>query len=164
MKRRTLLTSVLATLAGGLGASSRPSPVEASNQGVYPVTKSDSEWRKILTPAQYEVLRGEGTEAPWSSPLNAEKRAGTFVCAACAQPLFNSDTKYDSGTGWPSFWEPIDGAVGTTRDFKLILPRTEVHCSNCGGHLGHVFGDGPKPSGKRYCMNGVAMAFKTKEA
>ncbi len=128
------------------------------------MTKTDAEWRKELTPEQYQVLRKEGTERPNSSPLNDEKRAGTFHCAACDQALFESETKYESGTGWPSFYAPIEGAVGTSTDFKIIFPRTEVHCARCGGHLGHVFDDGPPPTGKRYCMNGVAMTFKPRSA
>jgi peptide-methionine (R)-S-oxide reductase len=125
----------------------------------FAVTKSDAEWRRILSPAAYRVLRQEDTERPGSSPLNKEKRRGNFVCAGCGQKLFNSATKYESGTGWPSFYTPIKGAIGTKKDYGLHLPRIEVHCSNCGGHLGHVFDDGPKPTGKRYCMNGVAMRF-----
>jgi peptide-methionine (R)-S-oxide reductase len=125
----------------------------------YAVTYSDAEWKKRLSPAAYHVLRHEDTETPYTSPLNKEKRRGTFVCAGCNQRLFSSATKYDSGTGWPSFWRPLAGGVGTTTDYKIGIPRTEVHCARCGGHLGHVFDDGPKPTGKRYCMNGVAMAF-----
>jgi peptide-methionine (R)-S-oxide reductase len=121
---------------------------------------TDAEWRQKLTPEQFRVLRQHGTERPFTSPLNDEHRSGVFVCAACALELFRSETKFDSGTGWPSFFAPIEGAVETSRDFKLILPRTEVHCHRCGGHLGHVFDDGPEPTGKRYCMNGVAMQFK----
>ena len=123
------------------------------------VTHSDEEWRRRLSAEQYRVLRREGTERPWTSPLNDEKRSGTYVCAGCEQPLFTSDMKFDSGTGWPSFFDVIDGAIGTKRDFKLILPRTEYHCSRCGGHQGHVFKDGPRPTGLRYCNNGVALNF-----
>ena len=123
------------------------------------VAHSDEEWRRRLSEEQYRVLRKEGTEPPWTSPLNDEKRSGTYVCAGCEQPLFTSDMKFDSGTGWPSFFEVIDGAIGTKRDFKLILPRTEYHCSRCGGHQGHVFKDGPQPTGLRYCNNGVALKF-----
>lgn len=123
------------------------------------VAHSDEEWRRRLSEEQYRVLRKEGTEPPWTSPLNDEKRSGTYVCAGCEQPLFTSDMKFDSGTGWPSFFDVIDGAIGTKRDFKLILPRTEYHCSRCGGHQGHVFKDGPRPTGLRYCNNGVALNF-----
>ncbi|HYM33453.1 MAG TPA: peptide-methionine (R)-S-oxide reductase MsrB [Candidatus Cybelea sp.] len=122
--------------------------------------KTDAEWRQSLTPEQFQILRKHATEPPFTSPLNDEHRKGTFVCAGCGQPLYASDTKFDSGTGWPSFHTPMPGAVETSRDFKLILPRTEVHCANCGGHLGHVFNDGPAPTGQRYCMNGVAMKFE----
>jgi len=123
------------------------------------VAHSDEEWRRRLSEEQYRVLRKEGTEPPWTSPLNDEKRSGTYVCAGCEQPLFTSDMKFDSGTGWPSFFDVIDGAIGTKRDFKLILLRTEYHCSRCGGHQGHVFKDGPRPTGLRYCNNGVALNF-----
>ena len=126
----------------------------------YPVSMSDAEWRKKLGDAAWRVLRHESTERPFSSPLNAEKRGGTFLCKGCAQPLFASRTKFESGTGWPSFWAPLKGAVGTKTDYAIGLPRTEVHCARCGGHLGHVFDDGPRPTGKRYCMNGVAMTFR----
>ena len=126
----------------------------------FPVSLSDEEWRSKLAPAQYQVLRKHGTERAGTSPLNAEKRHGRFICAGCGQELFVSDTKFESGTGWPSFYQPLDGAVGTTEDRSLFMTRTEVHCSNCGGHLGHVFEDGPKPTGLRYCMNGVSMDFK----
>ena len=120
---------------------------------------SNDEWRKRLDKMQYNVLREEGTERAGSSPLDREKRAGTFVCAACDQPLFASDRKFDSGTGWPSFWAPLENAIGTSEDNTLFMTRTEVHCARCGGHLGHVFEDGPKPTGLRYCMNGTAMKF-----
>ena len=121
--------------------------------------RSDAQWRQRLTPAQYAVLRQAATERPYSSPLNEEHRKGTFSCAGCALPLFSSATKFDSGTGWPSFWQPLANAVGEDVDTLLGIPRTEVHCRRCGGHLGHVFDDGPKPTGLRYCMNGVAMTF-----
>jgi peptide-methionine (R)-S-oxide reductase len=126
--------------------------------------RSDEEWRKVLSPEQYRVLRKHGTERAGTSPLNAEKRTGTFVCAGCGQPVYRSDTKFESGTGWPSFWAPIDGAVETSSDRSWFMARTEVHCARCLGHLGHVFEDGPKPTGLRYCMNGVAMKFEADEA
>jgi len=125
----------------------------------FEVQRPDTEWRKRLTKAQYDVLRKHGTETPGTSPLNHEKRAGTFACAGCDLPLFSSAAKYDSGTGWPSFYQPLPDAVGTSADYSLLMKRTEVHCRRCGGHLGHVFDDGPKPTGLRYCMNGVAMTF-----
>ncbi|WP_412099022.1 peptide-methionine (R)-S-oxide reductase MsrB [Defluviimonas sp. D31] len=126
----------------------------------FEITRSEAEWRKLLTPAQYRVLREEATERAYTSPLNDEKRAGTYYCAGCDLPLYSSETKYDSGTGWPSFWEPLPDAVGTKPDWGLLGRRTEVHCRRCGGHLGHVFDDGPKPTGKRYCMNGLALVFR----
>jgi peptide-methionine (R)-S-oxide reductase len=128
--------------------------------GSFPIAYSEAEWRKRLTPAQFRILRQHGTEPPFSSPLDREKRKGTFVCAADGNPLFSSATKFNSGTGWPSFWNPLPRAVGFSTDRKLGYPRTEVHCARCGGHLGHVFNDGPRPTGKRYCMNGDAMLFR----
>ena len=121
--------------------------------------KPKDEWRRLLQPAEFDVLFEEGTERASTSPLNAEKRAGTFVCAACFLPLFESSAKYDSGTGWPSFCRPIEGRLGTARDLKLLVPRTEYHCVRCGGHQGHVFADGPPPTGQRYCNNGIALLF-----
>jgi peptide-methionine (R)-S-oxide reductase len=122
--------------------------------------KSDADWRASLTPEQFQVLRGHGTERAGSSALNGEKRDGTFICAGCGQPLFSSAAKFESGTGWPSFSTPLDAAVETATDGSLFMARTEVHCAACGGHLGHVFPDGPRPAGQRYCMNGVALEFK----
>jgi peptide-methionine (R)-S-oxide reductase len=128
-------------------------------EAAYPFALSDAEWKKRLSPWAYKVLRQQATEFPGSSPLNSEHRTGTFGCAGCEQKLFSSKTKFDSGTGWPSFWAALPGGVGTSRDLGLGEIRTEVHCARCGGHLGHVFDDGPRPTGKRYCMNGVAMRF-----
>ena len=125
----------------------------------FEVTKTDAEWRSTLTPEQYRVLRKHGTERAGTSPLDKQYGLGTFVCAGCDLALFKSDTKFDSGTGWPSFWAPIDGAIRTTTDRSLFMTRTETHCRRCGGHLGHVFDDGPKPTGLRYCMNGAALKF-----
>ena len=131
---------------------------EASAAETFEVTHSDSEWRAILSDEQYDILREEGTERAYSSPLNNEHREGTFACAGCDLPLFSADTKFESGTGWPSFWQPLPNAVETRVD-RSLMARTEVHCRRCGGHLGHVFNDGPRPTGLRYCMNGVAMNF-----
>ena len=125
----------------------------------FEIEKSDEEWRRILTPAQYDILRKHGTERAGTSPLNKEKRKGTFACAGCDLPLFSSDTKFESGTGWPSFWQPLDNALGKTEDRTFGMLRTEIHCRRCGGHLGHVFDDGPKPTGLRYCMDGFALVF-----
>ena len=153
MTRRGLLAS-LALLVGGKSA-------DAASKAADPQWQlTDAQWKARLSPAAYQVLRQEGTERPFSSPLNNEKRAGIFHCAGCDLPLFSSKAKYDSGTGWPSFWEPLANAIETKVDFKLIVPRTEYHCRRCGGHQGHVFGDGPRPTGKRYCNNGVALTFQ----
>lgn len=157
MKRRQTLFHLLAL--AGIAAL----PARAQDKGsIKPLTKPPAEWKKLLPADRFHVLFEEGTEPPGSSALNGEKRAGTFVCAACNLPLFDSAKKYESGTGWPSFWEPISGALGQKKDFKLILPRSEYHCVRCGGHQGHVFTDGPKPSGLRYCNNGLALAFVPK--
>ncbi|MDB5042018.1 MAG: msrB [Candidatus Eremiobacteraeota bacterium] len=145
-------------LLAGLCALASLGPAAAS--AAAQVTYTDAEWRKRLPPASYDVLRHEGTEYAFSSPLDHEKRAGTYTCLGCDLPLFSSKTKYDSGTGWPSFWAPLPNAAATKTDVKMIVPRTEVHCRRCEGHLGHVFDDGPKPTGLRYCMNGVALRFK----
>jgi peptide-methionine (R)-S-oxide reductase len=126
------------------------------------VQKTDEEWRKTLTPEQFQVLREHGTERAGTSPLNVEKREGIFSCGGCGQPLFTSDTKYESGSGWPSFYRPLEGAIETTTDRGYGMTRVEVHCARCRGHLGHVFPDGPKPTGERYCMNGVALKFEPK--
>ena len=151
MNRRRLLGALLAGGAG-LGFSGRAF--------AYEVTKTDEEWKKILSPASYNVLRHQGTEYPFSSPLDMNTRKGGYSCAGCDLPNFSSDTKYDSRSGWPSFWKPLPNAVLTQVDKSDGDTRTEVHCSRCGGHLGHVFEDGPKPTGLRYCMNGVALKFK----
>jgi len=152
----------LAALAGGgvaaVLAAARAAATTATTEH-FEFTLTDDEWRKRLSPQAYAVLRHEATETPFTSPLNEEHRAGTFTCAGCALALFSSTTKFDSGTGWPSFWQPLANAVGERKDDTLGMSRTEVHCRRCGGHLGHVFEDGPKPTGLRYCMNGVALAF-----
>ena len=157
MKRRQFLAGTLGAVAGAL--SLRTSAAGTQPGAIEKVVKTEDEWRKLLTPQQFSVLRQEGTETPFTSPLNNEKRKGTFVCVACALPLFESRTKFDSGTGWPSFYDHIAGALETKTDVKLIYPRTEYHCARCGGHHGHVFNDGPKPTGLRYCNNGVALKF-----
>ena len=161
MNRRTLFLGSAAALAGY--AALRWNASDAAPGGKFEIEKSDAEWRSLLTPAQYDVLRKHGTERAGSSPLDREKRRGTFTCAGCGQDLFASETKFDSGTGWPSFFQPIEGKVGTSEDNTFFMRRTEVHCANCGGHLGHVFEDGPKPTGLRYCMNGIAMKFRPAE-
>ena len=144
-------------IANALGWS--PRAAVAAEPGKFEVTHSDEEWRKLLTPSQYAVLRKEGTERPYSSAQNDDHRAAIFACAGCSLDAFSSKTKFDSGTGWPSFWQPLPNAVGQTEDKTFGMVRTAVHCRRCGGHLGHVFDDGPKPTGLRYCMNGVALKF-----
>jgi peptide-methionine (R)-S-oxide reductase len=147
-------------LAGGAAALKGTSGIAAeADAKKFEITKSDVEWRKELTPEQYNVLRKEGTERAGTSPLDANDASGTYLCAGCQLALFSSATKFHSGTGWPSFWKPLDNAVETTTDNSFFMTRTEVHCRRCGGHLGHVFEDGPKPTGLRYCMNGVALKF-----
>jgi peptide-methionine (R)-S-oxide reductase len=156
MNRRQFLSRAAAAVA----ASAVPSVFAADAPAfIGKISKTDDEWRMLLTAAQFNILREEGTERPFSSPLNEEKRKGTFVCAGCALPLFESSTKFESGTGWPSFYDVIKGRVDTRVDHKLIYPRTEYHCARCGGHQGHVFDDGPKPTGLRYCNNGLALKF-----
>jgi peptide-methionine (R)-S-oxide reductase len=157
MNRREILLGGTAVLA----AVAVPAALRSSYAGTetFEVSHSEDEWKRLLTPAQFQVLRKHGTERPFTSPLNDEHRAGVFQCVACDLPLYRSETKFDSGTGWPSFYAPIDDAVRTSKDFSLIVLRVEVHCRRCGGHLGHVFDDGPPPTGKRYCMNGVALKF-----
>lgn len=143
-------------------AQDNPQPTSLSQNNSEPpftVTKTEAQWRKALTPAQFAVLRKQNTERPFSSPLDKQSAPGTYHCAGCDLPLFSSATKFDSGTGWPSFYAPLDNAIGTTTDRSLLLARTEVHCHRCGGHLGHVFNDGPAPTGQRYCMNGTALTF-----
>jgi peptide-methionine (R)-S-oxide reductase len=164
MQRRTLLSAVVAPFgaaASGLYFSPKQSssPIMANTPHEFEITKTEDEWRKILTPEQFNVLRKHGTERAGTSSLDKEYGKGTFACAGCDLPLFVSDTKFNSGTGWPSFNDPIPGAIETSVDRSLFSQRTEVHCHRCGGHLGHVFPDGPKPTGLRYCMNGISMKF-----
>ncbi len=158
MTRRQLMN--LLSMFGISSAAATQSALAASTPTrADRVQLSEADWRKRLTPQQFDVLRKEGTERPFTSALNEEKRAGTYQCAGCELPLFSHSAKYESGTGWPSFHTPLPDALGTSTDFKLILPRTEYHCARCGGHQGHIFNDGPRPSGKRYCNNGVALRF-----
>lgn len=154
MNRRSLLATIGRLFAGATILSAG-----GESLAVAALKKSKSDWHALLPPESYAVLFEEATERPGSSPLNKEKRAGTYVCAACFQPLFNSSQKFESGTGWPSFFDVLPNAIGKQKDFKMIVPRTEYHCARCGGHQGHVFEDGPKPTGLRYCNNGVALRF-----
>jgi peptide-methionine (R)-S-oxide reductase len=160
--RRAMLGAILGAGIAGWIASGRESG--AADAGVFPIMHPDGDWRRLLTPAQYRILRQQGTEPPGSSPLDHEFRPGRYDCVGCAKPLFSSATKFDSGTGWPSFFAPLADAVATTTDTSLLMRRTEVHCANCGGHLGHVFSDGPRPTGQRYCMNGAVLAFHPETA
>jgi peptide-methionine (R)-S-oxide reductase len=160
MTRRGWLSWLSGLGLTGMAASAASDKKSAAlPAGIEPVKRSDAQWKQRLSPAQYAVLRQEGTERPFTSPLNDEKRKGRYLCAGCDWPLFTSEMKFDSGTGWPSFTTTLPAAFGTKRDFKIVLPRTEYHCLRCGGHHGHVFDDGPAPTGLRYCNNGVALKF-----
>ena len=159
-RRSFMATTALGLGAAALGVSLFGGRRAVADPGSFKVAYDDGEWQKRLTPAQYRVLRHEGTERPYTSPLNDEHRNGVFACAGCDTKAFRSQTKFDSGTGWPSFYQPIAGAVGEKSDYTMGMRRTEVHCASCGGHLGHVFDDGPEPTGLRYCMNGVALKFE----
>jgi peptide-methionine (R)-S-oxide reductase len=161
MKKRHLLQIGTATIGTAFLSHYLPwrTKVMATSQDRFEITKTDQEWRKILTPEQFKVLRKHGTERAGTSPLDKQYGKGTYVCAGCDLPLFSSKTKFDSGTGWPSFYAPIEGAIGTSTDRSFFMTRIEVHCRRCGGHLGHLFDDGPAPTGKRYCMNGVALKY-----
>jgi peptide-methionine (R)-S-oxide reductase len=159
-RRNLLLTGAAAALTG-TWALTRPT-ASAQQAKTFEITRTEVEWRKILSEKQFYVLRKHGTERAFTSPLNENKKAGLYHCAGCDLPLYSSETKFDSGTGWPSFWAPLENAVGTSTDYLIGFPRTEVHCRRCGGHLGHIFNDGPPPTGKRHCINGVALMFQPK--
>jgi len=161
MKRRLFIAAAAGSaLAIATGRNIVAATASSTTNGdIMPLNKTRAEWKELLDTEQYDVLFNEATERPGSSPLNDEKRAGTYVCAACNQPLFLSETKFESGTGWPSFYQSIEGNTETKKDWKLLIPRTEYHCSRCGGHQGHVFNDGPRPTGQRWCNNGVALHF-----
>ena len=165
LSRRRFISLALGVVASYLVMSNSLMVEKASAEHgeIMKVELSKKEWKEKLTPEQYDILRDEGTERPNSSPLNNEKRKGVFVCSGCGLELFRSEAKYESGTGWPSFFQPIEGHVETKTDIKLIYPRTEYHCARCGGHQGHVFKDGPKPTGLRYCNNGLALEFISEE-
>ncbi len=158
MSRQSMIGG-LCSIAATLGIASKPAAAGVEH---FPVEHTEEEWRRLLTPEQFDVLRHHATEQAFTSPLDHEHRPGIYLCAGCAQHLFDARTKFDSGSGWPSFYEPLAHAVETSTDNSLFMERTEVHCRNCGGHLGHVFDDGPKPTGLRYCMNGVALRFDPK--
>ncbi len=158
MKRRTLLTQA------GLAALVLAFGIPRAEADIFTINKTMDEWKALLTPQQFSVMREEGTEAPWTSALLDEHRKGVFSCGACDLPVYKSEAKFESGTGWPSFFDVLPGAIGKVEDNSLFAARTEVHCSRCGGHLGHVFDDGPKPTGLRYCMNGVALQFHPSQA
>jgi peptide-methionine (R)-S-oxide reductase len=162
VQNRRQFVVALASAAGLIPVIGWITGPSATITGTFPITRTDEEWQRTLSPAQFRVLRRQRTERPFTSPLNQEHRAGVFKCAGCGRELFASSTKFESGTGWPSFWQPLDRAVATGVDRSWLMVRTEVHCAACGGHLGHVFEDGPQPTGLRYCINGVALTFEVR--